>query len=187
MSQRAPLGGLVVWRRSGLVDTSEKRGQLGAAACGPFSELSELNPNLEIDDICGGIAQQVSCSDVESRSVGVLISELLLVVVLARAYLWMILCRPCSVAFAGAYTRLRKGKGGRRVGRDFKGWSGVWCGAPTCVVYAPADTTDQTRCLYTPYTPHTSNKHTPGHRDSDFITPSVAPDFAIGTWELPWP
>ncbi|KAJ7227953.1 hypothetical protein C8J57DRAFT_1252189 [Mycena rebaudengoi] len=48
-------------------------------------------------------------------------------------------------------------------------------------------TTDQTRYLYTPYTPHTSNKHTPGRRDSDFITPSVAPGFAIGTWELPWP
>ncbi|KAJ7270214.1 hypothetical protein C8J57DRAFT_1468389 [Mycena rebaudengoi] len=61
------------------------------------------------------------------------------------------------------------------------------CGAPTCTVYAPADTTDQMRRLYTPYTPHTSNKHTPGHRDSDFITPSVTPGFAIGTWELPWP
>ncbi|KAJ7284749.1 hypothetical protein C8J57DRAFT_1217137 [Mycena rebaudengoi] len=47
VSQHAPLGGLVVWRRSGLVHTSEKRGQLGGrSAWSEFSELSELNPNL---------------------------------------------------------------------------------------------------------------------------------------------
>jgi hypothetical protein len=38
VSQCAPLGGLVVRRRSGLVDMSEKQGQLGTAACGPVCE-----------------------------------------------------------------------------------------------------------------------------------------------------
>ncbi|KAJ7267845.1 hypothetical protein C8J57DRAFT_1228463 [Mycena rebaudengoi] len=123
MSQCAPLGGLVVRRRSGLVDTSEKRGQLGAAAHGPvcervlnadgvFSELSELNPNLasrivlgeEVDDMCRGIAQPVSCSDVENCSVGVLkwfLGE-------EFGGLWVMLPHLAirNGAFAGAYTRM---------------------------------------------------------------------------------
>ncbi|KAJ7247713.1 hypothetical protein C8J57DRAFT_1240654 [Mycena rebaudengoi] len=110
----APLGGLVVWRRSGLVDMSEKRGQLGGLQRMVWIVLGE-----EVDDMCGGIVQQVSCSDVESCSVGVLICvEGIMERVAGRVRkwflgeefggLWVMLPHLAirNGAFAGAYTHL---------------------------------------------------------------------------------
>ncbi|KAJ7254195.1 hypothetical protein C8J57DRAFT_1236921 [Mycena rebaudengoi] len=71
-----PLGLVFTW------STAQNRMRMSKPfPCHTFSELSELNPNLassivlgeEVDDMCGGITQQVSCSNVESCSVGVLV------------------------------------------------------------------------------------------------------------------